>query len=791
MVNIKQLKGVISGSLLFVSDNLNINENNANLYWDNDNYMLSIGHNLPSSTLHIKGIGNTSSTTVFRIDSSTVNNIFTIKNDGSLFGSNGYKFSVQGAFLDPYDVLTINDSGTVIAFKSGNNGVAGQIISFEASNTDIRLISNGGVNPALSFYINNGSSLIGNIGGNNGAMKFSSLYGIWVESPIISSNSWTNPQAQLHVKGIGSSNSTIAFRVDSSTINEMFNIRDDGRISINSPWYDAMVTIRPRVDVNSMVVYNSSDLSSFVINNNGGVNIGVGSGIVVTDQQRVTIGGNIGSHSNPLSIYGKSTDGDIVAIMKSGVNNGIYIQANRIYGQNNSYSTTIVLHTEGTSYFNGGSLAVGRVSANARLHVQGEGSSSDTVSLTVDTTTINDVFRVRDDARVFVGVDALVVNTSDKSITLGVQSNSAPRFAITNQFDDRALMGVYNTSGVMSWSFGIESGNNLGFFNTNTSTWPLIINGSNKITLDRISILNVVQDDNANQVLVRDSLTGEIMYRSASTLGSGGVGGVNSLSELLVLGNQTNGENIIFTNGSYISNLNSDYELKFDDGFLITNQNDSVRVDINYINNKIDLISDQISLTGDVVLEGTFRLYQIGDMTGRVLMSNSIGLGTWQQLTTSNVNEGINLYHTVLRVRNTDLTGYVVGTNTILTTTDTILGAFGKVQAQLNSKQETLISGTNIKTINGTSVLGSGDIVISGGSGGVGKYSTSIGNGSLTAFTITHNLNTQNLDVVVRETSGDLEKVYPKIQFSTVNTVTVTFSGITPSSNQFTVTCIG
>ena len=35
----------------------------------------------------------------------------------------------------------------------------------------------------------------------------------------------------------------------------------------------------------------------------------------------------------------------------------------------------------------------------------------------------------------------------------------------------------------------------------------------------------------------------------------------------------------------------------------------------------------------------------------------------------------------------------------------------------LSSKQDTLVSGTNIKTINGTSVLGSGDITISGGGG--------------------------------------------------------------------------
>jgi hypothetical protein len=40
--------------------------------------------------------------------------------------------------------------------------------------------------------------------------------------------------------------------------------------------------------------------------------------------------------------------------------------------------------------------------------------------------------------------------------------------------------------------------------------------------------------------------------------------------------------------------------------------------------------------------------------------------------------------------------------------------ATSSIQTQLNAKQATLVSGTNIKTINSTSLLGSGDIVISG-----------------------------------------------------------------------------
>jgi len=44
----------------------------------------------------------------------------------------------------------------------------------------------------------------------------------------------------------------------------------------------------------------------------------------------------------------------------------------------------------------------------------------------------------------------------------------------------------------------------------------------------------------------------------------------------------------------------------------------------------------------------------------------------------------------------------------------------GKVatETKVATKQPVLVSGTNIKTVNGTSLLGSGDLVISGGSGG-------------------------------------------------------------------------
>lgn len=62
-----------------------------------------------------------------------------------------------------------------------------------------------------------------------------------------------------------------------------------------------------------------------------------------------------------------------------------------------------------------------------------------------------------------------------------------------------------------------------------------------------------------------------------------------------------------------------------------------------------------------------------------------------------------------------DLSQYV--TNTQLNTTLESYATTANVTSQLSTKQDTLVSGTNIKTINGESVLGSGDLTISGGGG--------------------------------------------------------------------------
>lgn len=70
------------------------------------------------------------------------------------------------------------------------------------------------------------------------------------------------------------------------------------------------------------------------------------------------------------------------------------------------------------------------------------------------------------------------------------------------------------------------------------------------------------------------------------------------------------------------------------------------------------------------------------------------------------------------------------------------LGTVITSHQDISGKQDKLVSGTNIKTINGTSLLGSGNIVISGGGGsssGSGAYAEVNHGTSDTTFTLTPN----------------------------------------------------
>ena len=70
---------------------------------------------------------------------------------------------------------------------------------------------------------------------------------------------------------------------------------------------------------------------------------------------------------------------------------------------------------------------------------------------------------------------------------------------------------------------------------------------------------------------------------------------------------------------------------------------------------------------------------------------------------------------TLLAISNTDVSGLGTLSTQSGTFTSIPQANITNLTTDLASKQATLVSATNIKTVNGTSLLGSGDLIISGG----------------------------------------------------------------------------
>lgn len=100
-----------------------------------------------------------------------------------------------------------------------------------------------------------------------------------------------------------------------------------------------------------------------------------------------------------------------------------------------------------------------------------------------------------------------------------------------------------------------------------------------------------------------------------------------------------------------------------------------------------------------------------------------VAAGATANADTDSLAEGAsNKYFTDARVRSVLLAGLSVVTGGAITNADSVLVAVGKLQKQITDlvsavagKQDALVSGTNIKSINGTSLLGAGNLTIAMG----------------------------------------------------------------------------
>jgi hypothetical protein len=72
----------------------------------------------------------------------------------------------------------------------------------------------------------------------------------------------------------------------------------------------------------------------------------------------------------------------------------------------------------------------------------------------------------------------------------------------------------------------------------------------------------------------------------------------------------------------------------------------------------------------------------------------------------------------------------------------------------------------------------------------VSKYNASIGDGSATSYTVTHNLGTRDVQVTIYDNASPYAEVIADVQHTTTNTITLLFS-VAPTSNQYRVVVQG
>jgi len=164
-------------------------------------------------------------------------------------------------------------------------------------------------------------------------------------------------------------------------------------------------------------------------------------------------------------------------------------------------------------------------------------------------------------------------------------------------------------------------------------------------------------------------------------------------------------------------------------------------------NNTTSLATTKLNITDALVLGSTNLTAYRGDLgvatEGNVTAlqnltttlssdantTNSILNGATSNITTLQGNVSALINHTTNTSNPHGVTKAQIGLPNVTDVTPLELPTSNATQTALNDKQGTLISGTNIKTINGNSILGSGDMTITGGGNISGIAGFTDGNG--------------------------------------------------------------
>ena len=119
-----------------------------------------------------------------------------------------------------------------------------------------------------------------------------------------------------------------------------------------------------------------------------------------------------------------------------------------------------------------------------------------------------------------------------------------------------------------------------------------------------------------------------------------------------------------------------------------------------------------------------------------------------------------------------------------------LINTGGAIELKTDTSRGLSVDANGVGINAGTGLTFSSGALVFASGYGVRKYSTDLGDGTATSFTVTHNFGTREVTVQVYENGSPYAQVEADVEHSTSNTVTVAFAAA-PTSAQYRVVVVG